>query len=128
MFALESHVIGSPPMGKLNHLTLVVFAPVLVLTGITGFLGPAPWDLMSTAAPYNIMHICAGTVGIAFAASKRDSLVRGFNIGFGAFDLYQLVASLAGLWPTELFAWHRGDDVLHGVLGGALVVIGLSRR
>lgn len=115
-------------MGKLNHTFLLVFGPVLIVTGLAGMFGPAPWDLMSTAVPYNLLHIVFGVLGTAFALSRRPALIRGFNIGFGLIDLYQLVAHLEGWFPNEQFQWHRADDVLHLVLGSALVGIGLSRR
>jgi hypothetical protein len=58
---------------------------------------------------------------------KQEKLVRAFNIGFGAIDLYQLVASLIGLFPLTYFRWKWSDDVAHGVIGVALVAIGCSR-
>ena len=115
-------------MGRANHLTLSIFGPVLVITGVLGLIGPSPWDLMSTAAPYDLMHIGFGLLGTALAWSKRPEAIRAFNIGFGAFDLYQLLASLLGWFPIAHFQWHVGDDVLHAVLGAALVAVGLSRR
>lgn len=115
-------------MGKINHITLQVFGPVLLITGVAGFLGPSPFDLMSTAAPYNVLHIVFGALGTALALMKRPGPIRAFNIGFGAIDLYQLAASLLGLFPVDQFQWRAGDDVLHAVLGAALVAIGLSRR
>ena len=113
---------------KLNRTTLLIFAPVLILTGVGGLLGPAPFDLMSNAVPYDIFHIVFGVIGLGCVLSDRPALVRGFNVGFGAIDLYQAVASFAGLFPAALFRYHRGDDVLHIVIGAALVAIGLSRR
>lgn len=115
-------------MARINQLTLSIFGPVLVITGALGLIGPSPWDLMSTAAPYDWMHIGFGLLGTALALSGRPGAIRAFNIGFGAFDLYQLLASLLGWFPAEHFQWHVGDDVLHGVLGAALVAVGLSRR
>ena len=59
---------------------------------------------------------------------KFSEAIRAINIGFGVFDLYQLLASLLGWFPIAHFQWHVGDDVLHAVLGAALVAVGLSRR
>ena len=113
-------------MAKLtNKLTLTIFAPVLIVAGILGFVTPPSMAMMSGAAPYNIFHIAFGLVGIGLLMSNRLPLIRGFNIGFGAIDLYQAVASFAGLWPKELFKYKTGDDILHIVIGLALVGIGL---
>lgn len=113
-------------MGKLtNKLTLTIFAPVLILAGILGFVTPPSMALMSGAAPYNLFHIAFGLVGVGLVLSNRLPLIRGFNIGFGAIDLYQAVASFAGLWPKEIFKYKTADDILHIVLGLALVAIGL---
>ena len=59
---------------------------------------------------------------------KKESLIAAFNIGFGAIDLYQAVASFAGLFPEQLFRWTVVDDVLHVIVGAALVLIGLYGR
>lgn len=115
-------------MPKVNYTTLLVFAPILLLTGITGMLGPSPFDLMSTAVPYNVLHIVFGVLGVGLVLSKRAPLIRSFNIGFGAIDLAQLAASVLHVWPAQHFQWHTGDDVLHLVVGAALVIIGLSGR
>ncbi len=108
-----------------NTLVVTVFAPILVITGILGFVTPKDMALMSGAAPYNLFHIFFGLVGIGLALTKRLPLARAFNVGFGAIDLYQAVASFAGLFPTALFAYKRADDVLHVLLGLILVGVGL---
>jgi len=109
----------------LNSLLLTAFAPILIVAGILGFVTPPSLALMSGATPYNLFHIFFGLVGVGVLATKRVSLAKRFNIGFGAIDLYQAVASFAGLFPTTLFAYKRADDVLHIVLGLLLVGIGL---
>ncbi|MBL9040459.1 MAG: hypothetical protein JNM83_02600 [Myxococcales bacterium] len=109
----------------LNILLLTAFAPILIVAGILGFLTPPSLALMSGAAPYNLFHIFFGLVGIGLLLTKRLPLARAFNVGFGAVDLYQAVASFAGLFPTALFAYKRADDVLHIVLGLLLVGVGL---
>lgn len=109
----------------LNSLLLTAFAPILIVAGILGFVTPPSLALMSGATPYNLFHIFFGLVGVGVLATKRVSLAKLFNIGFGAIDLYQAVASFAGLFPTTLFAYKRADDVLHIVLGLLLVGIGL---
>jgi uncharacterized membrane-anchored protein len=110
---------------RVNTLTLTVFAPVLILVGVLGFVTPPRLALTSGAAPYNLFHIAFGLLGLGLLASKRPQLVRAFNIVFGAIDLYQAVASFAGLPPKALFLWKPADDVLHVVIGAALVGIGL---
>ena len=109
----------------LNVLLLTAFAPILIIAGVLGFITPPSMALMSGAAPYNLFHIFFGLVGIGLLVTKRLPLARAFNIGFGAVDLYQAVASFAGLFPTALFAYKRADDVLHIVLGLLLVGVGV---
>ena len=109
----------------LNVLLLTAFAPILIIAGALGFITPPSMALMSGAAPYNLFHIFFGLVGIGLLITKRLPLARAFNIGFGAVDLYQAVASFAGLFPTALFAYKRADDVLHIVLGLLLVGVGV---
>ena len=43
-----------------NARVLGVFGPVLILTGIAGFLIPPRLALMSGAPAYNILHIVLG--------------------------------------------------------------------
>jgi hypothetical protein len=47
-----------------------------------------------------------------------------FNVGFGLIDLYQALASYAALPPKEYFLWTKVDDILHVIIGLALVIIG----
>lgn len=108
---------------SLNFITLMIFAPVLILTGLLGFI--LPDGLMSNAAPYNIFHIIFGAIGLAFVLSKREDFIRGFNIGFGLIDLYQALASFLDWFPEQHFQWKTADDILHIIIGGALVLIGL---
>ncbi|MFO0621488.1 MAG: hypothetical protein U0745_08835 [Polyangia bacterium] len=108
-----------------NILLLTAFAPILIVAGILGFVTPPSLALMSGATPYNLFHLFFGLVGVGLLFTKRLSLAKIFNIGFGAIDLYQAVASFAGLFPTTLFAYKRADDVLHIVLGLLLVGVGL---
>ena len=109
----------------LNVLLLTAFAPILIIAGVLGFITPPSMALMSGAAPYNLFHLFFGLVGIGLLVTKRLPLARAFNIGFGAVDLYQAVASFAGLFPTAVFAYKRADDVLHIVLGLLLVGVGV---
>ncbi|MGI8657079.1 MAG: hypothetical protein ACR2LC_17900 [Pyrinomonadaceae bacterium] len=77
-----------------NRIALMVFAPVLILTGIAGFLIPADKGLTSGAMPYNVFHIVFGCLGIALWLSKDEWLAINFNIGFGLIDLYQALAHI----------------------------------
>lgn len=108
---------------NLNYYTLLIFAPILILTGIFGFILPA--TIVSGAPPYNIFHIIFGAIGMLSVISKKQSLIRGFNISFGLIDLYQAAASFLHLFPETHFQWKTGDDVLHIIIGAALVLIGL---
>ncbi len=107
-----------------NTAVLKLFGPVLVVTGVLGFVLPPAMSLMSGAAPYNVFHIAFGLVGtaLAFRGSARHAAL--FNAAFGAIDLYQAVASVARLPPAEAFAYKPADDVLHVVIGLALVAVG----
>jgi hypothetical protein len=108
----------------LNQKTLTIFAPLLVLTGIAGFLIPAQYSLMSGAAPYNLFHVLFGALGLLLVSTKSELAASSFNFGFGLIDLYQVVASLAGLAPIQYFQWTFADDVAHVLIGFALVLIG----
>ncbi len=46
------------------------------------------------------------------------------NPGFGLIDLYQALASYFHLPPEKYFLWTRADDILHILIGAALVIIG----
>lgn len=115
-------------LDDLNSIVLAIFAPILILVGLLGFIIPPHKSLTSGAPPYNIFHIVFGVIGVIIAVSWRQEAVRAFNIGFGLIDLYQAVASWFGLFPKRLFKWTRVDDILHVVIGVALLVIGLSSR
>ena len=109
----------------LNFYVLVVFAPLLVLTGVLGFVLPADKSLTSGAPAYNVFHIIFGLIGVAAVLSVNGSIIRGFNIVFGLIDLYQAAASFLQLFPERHFKWKRADDVLHIVIGAGLVLVGM---
>jgi hypothetical protein len=109
---------------SVNFVTLAIFAPVLILAGVAGFLVPPRLSLTSGAAPYNVFHIFFGTIGLIILWTRKDSLVSFFNFGFGWIDLYQALASYANLPPKQYFLWTRTDDILHILIGLALVFIG----
>ena len=108
----------------LNQTTLMILAPLLILTGVLGFVLPSELSLMSNATPYNLFHIFFGAVGLVLTQTKNDLVASGFNFGFGLIDLYQVLASVVGLTPIEHFHWTFVDDVVHVILGFALVLIG----
>ena len=109
---------------SVNFVTLAIFAPVLILAGVAGFLVPAQHSLTSGAAPYNVFHIFFGTIGLVVLWTRKDSFVSFFNFGFGWIDLYQALASYANLPPKQYFLWSRTDGILHILIGLALVFIG----
>lgn len=113
------------PPDKLNRIVLSIFGPVLIITGVAGFLVPPQYSLTSGAAPYNIFHIIFGLIGLLIAISDKSRLASFFNFAFGLIDLYQAIASFLNLPPKGFFLWTRVDDILHVVLGVALVLIGL---
>ena len=110
---------------SLNLITLQIFAPVLIIAGILGFILPANVSLTSGAAPYNIFHILFGIIGLALVLTRNERMIRLFNIGFGLIDIYQAIASFLHLFPEHYFNWTRVDDLLHIIIGIALVLIGL---
>jgi len=107
-----------------NYLTLAIFAPLLILVGVAGFLIPASLSLTSGAAPYNVFHIVFGAIGLLVLWSRKEWLVNCFNAGFGLIDLYQALASYLNLLPKEYFLWTRVDDITHVALGLVLATIG----
>jgi len=109
---------------SLNYKVLLVFAPVLILVGILGFIIPPEKSLTSGAAAYNIFHIVFGVIGLLLLLAKNENYIRLFNIGFGLIDLYQAIASFAHLFPEQYFQWTRIDDILHIVIGAGLVFVG----
>ena len=108
----------------LNQTTLMILAPLLILTGIAGFVIPEEYSLMSGATPYNLFHIIFGAIGLVLLQTKNDLVASGFNLGFGLIDLYQVLASVVGLTPKQYFYWTYFDDIVHVLLGFALVIIG----
>ena len=109
---------------SINYITLAIFAPVLILAGVAGFLIPAQQSLTSGASPYNVFHIFFGLTGLIILWSGKQRLVNVFNLGFGLIDLYQALASYLHLPPVQYFLWTRVDDILHIVIGLALMIIG----
>jgi hypothetical protein len=107
-----------------NGRVLAVFGPVLILTGIAGFLVPPRFALMSGAPAYNVFHIAFGAFGTALVLAKTATGIAAFNLGFGAADVYQAVAGVAGLFPARLFRYKPADHVVHVVLGLALAAVG----
>ena len=112
-------------MENLNYYVLFVFAPLLIVVGILGFLIPADKSLTSGAPAYNVFHIAFGILGSIIVFSGNAQYIKIFNIGFGAIDLYQAVASFAQLFPEKHFKWKRADDILHIVIGAGLVLVGV---
>ena len=109
---------------SLNQITLLILAPLLILTGVAGFVIPAQYSLMSNAAPYNLFHIIFGAIGLLLLQTNNDLAASSFNLGFGLIDLYQVLASVLKLSPVEYFLWTYADDVAHVILGFALMIIG----
>ncbi|HVR64100.1 MAG TPA: hypothetical protein VMU50_19510 [Polyangia bacterium] len=119
---------AAPIWQRRSRWLLQVFAPVLIATGIAGFVIPPAASLMSGAPAYNVFHIIAGSLGAALALTGSAAAASAFNVGFGAIDLYQAVAGLAGLPPAQLFALRPADHVVHVVLGALLVAVGWRGR
>ena len=114
--------------GRLNWLVLIIFAPILILVGVLGFVLPESASLTSGAPAYNWFHIAFGVLGLLLALTRRESYARAFNLGFGLIDLYQAAASFLHLFPESHFRWTRVDDVLHVAVGALLVGVALYAR
>jgi hypothetical protein len=106
----------------INRWALGIFAPLLLLVGVLGFVSPG--GRTSGAPAYNVFHLAFGALGLALVVWAGPSSVRLFNVGFGLLDLYQALASRQHWFPEALFRWKPADDVLHVVFGIALVAIG----
>lgn len=113
------------PGASANATVLCVFAPLLVLAGVGGWVIPPELSLTSGATPYNVFHVAFGFIGLAAVRSGREGAIRAFNGGFGAIDLYQALASWLGLFPAAWFAYRPADDLLHVVIGAGLVGVAL---
>jgi hypothetical protein len=107
-----------------NARVLAVFGPVLILTGISGFLIPPRYALMSGAPAYNLFHIAFGLLGTALVLAHSPRGIAVFNLGFGLGDLYQAAAGVMGVFPARQFRYKRADHIVHVVLGLALAAIG----
>lgn len=110
---------------SVNLTVTRVFSMVLVAVGILGFVLPAELAMTSGAPAYNVFHLVFGAVGFTCAMTKRAAVARAFNLGFGVIDLLQALASFLHWWPGAAFRWTRVDDVLHVVIGAALVCVAL---
>jgi len=108
----------------INARVLAVFGPVLIVTGIAGFLIPPRLALMSGAPAYNVFHLVFGVLGTVLVLAKSATGIAVFNLGFGAADVYQAIAGVAGWFPSRQFRYKPADHVLHVVLGLGLAAVG----
>lgn len=109
----------------LNYKVLLVFAPVLILIGVLGFLIPPEKAFTSGAPVYNLLHLVFGAIGLLILFAGNEKYIRLFNIGFGLIDLFQALSSFTHLFPEQYFRWTRVDDILHIVIGAGLILVGL---
>jgi hypothetical protein len=70
-------------------------------------------------------RLCCENDQYGRAVDRARTTIRAFNIGFGAIDLYQALASRLHWWPEGLFRWTKVDDLLHVVIGVMLMAVGL---
>jgi hypothetical protein len=111
-----------------NRRALTVFGPILILTGIAGFLIPPRLALMSGAPAYNVFHISFGVIGTGLVIAQSATGIVLFNLGFGIVDLYQAAAGVAGWFPADRFQYRSADHVAHVVIGVALAALGWQCR
>jgi hypothetical protein len=107
-----------------NSRVLAVFGPVLILTGISGFLIPPRFALMSGAPAYNVFHIAFGMIGTAIVVANSAMGIAVFNLGFGVVDVYQALAGVTGAFPARQFRYKPADHIVHVVIGLALAAVG----
>ena len=108
-----------------NYSVLLIFAPLLIFTGILGFVLPPQKSPASGAPAYNVFHIVFGLIGLSMVLAKNDSGIRTFNIVFGLIDFFQAAASFLHWFPEKHFRWKPLDDILHILIGAALVLVGI---
>jgi hypothetical protein len=121
---LESVSSVGPGWVARNRQVLTAFGPLLIVTGLLGFVLPPDQSLMSGAAPYNVFHIIAGCIGLGLVLTRRLAGVVAFNLVFGLIDLYQAAAGLAGWFPAQLFGLRPADHLVHVLVGLFLVAVG----
>lgn len=107
-----------------NTWVLAIFAPLLVLVGVLGFLQHGEGNT-SNAPAYNIFHLTFGVIGLAVVILGGHRAISVFIIGFGLIDLYQAIASRMDWFPVHLFQWKPADDLLHVIIGIGLVAVGV---
>jgi hypothetical protein len=107
-----------------NVQVVTWFSLLLLVAGVLGFVTPPELSLMSGATPYNVFHLLFGAIGLVIALRRWASGAIGFNLAFGAIDLWQAVAGLTGLFPARLFALRPADHALHVVFGLFLFGVG----
>lgn len=122
---LDSVSPVGPSWATRNVQLLTLFAPLLLLAGVLGFVVPAHLSLMSGAPAYNVFHLIAGAVGLLLLRSRLAAPAIAFNLTFGLIDLYQALAGLTGLFPAQLFALRPADHVVHVLFGLLLFGVGL---
>ena len=93
------NALATADWALVNGRVLAVFGPLLILTGIAGFLIPPRFALMSGAPAYNVFHIVFGMIGTALVIGKSALGIAAFNLGFGIVDLYQAVAGVTRRVP-----------------------------
>ena len=117
----KENLAGKP--ARRNRVAVLGISLLLVVAAGLGALLPAGAGLASAAAPYNLFHAGAGTIGLAIFWSGRAQAAAGFNFAFGLIDLYQAAAGVLDLPPARMFALRPADHVIHVVLGLALVAV-----
>lgn len=108
----------------IDRWVLGVLAPLLLLVGVLGFVARGTRGATSNAPAYNVFHLVFGALGLALVLRGNPTAIRSFVVGFGFLDLYQALASRRHWFPEALFRWRPTDDVVHVVIGAALVAVG----
>jgi len=108
----------------INRWVLGVFAPLLLAVGVLGFVTRGSRGATSNAPAYSVFHLVFGALGLALVLWGNPTAIRAFVVGFGLIDLYQALASHQHWFPEALFRWKPADDMLHLVIGAALVAVG----
>ena len=107
---------------------LTALSLLLIAAGLLGFIVPADLALMSGATAYNIFHLVAGAIGITVRLHGSTQQAKRFLFVFGCVDLWQAVAGPLGFFPAVFFALRPADHIVHLLLGGMLIWVGLRRE
>lgn len=127
MFELQSTNKGGAMLKKLSLL----FGAIFILVGILGFV-PGITDnqdmlfgVFKVGAVYNLAHLLSGVIAFLVAKSEDRAQLYFRTLG-GMYVLIALVGWAQGDTVFGLIAVNVADNLLHTVLGAAILGIGFG--